>query len=372
MSEYYIGLISGTSMDGIDAVLAQFSSSSMSLIQASAHAYPNELRDKLEAAVREPEACSVDDIGLLDRWTGECFRDAVFALLDDAGIDAECVAAIGSHGQTIRHRPDATYPFTMQIGDPAMIATATGIATVSDFRRTDLALGGQGAPLVPPFHDWLFRDKKRDRVVLNIGGIANITILPAGQDDLAGLDTGPGNTLLDAWIRHDQGAAFDDGGRWASGGTSNAKLLARLLEDPYFAKKPPKSTGPEYFNLDWLQRANASDLAAVDVQATLCELTAVSIANAVRSFAPETSQLLVCGGGIHNPEIQRRLGEQMPQIEISSTASAGLDPDWVEASAFAWLAMRTVQGLSGNNPDVTGASRFAVLGAIYPGAQTAQ
>ena len=367
MPEYYIGLISGTSMDGIDAVLAQFHTSSMAIIQTRTCPYPDELRDKLGAAVREPKTCGIDDIGTLDRWTGECFRDAVFALLNDAGVDAANIVAIGSHGQTLRHRPDATRPFTMQIGDPAIIATATGIATVADFRRTDMALGGQGAPLVPPFHEWLFRDKEQDRVVLNIGGIANITILPAGEASIAGFDTGPGNTLLDAWIRHHQGAAFDEGGRWAAAGSCNDNLLARLLEDPYFAKAQPKSTGPEYFNLDWLHRANANDLKAVDVQATLCELTAVSISNAVRSAAPGTPQVLVCGGGIHNSEIQRRLGEQMPQVEISSTANAGLDPDWVEASAFAWLAMRTLKGKSGNHPAVTGASRFAVLGAIYPG-----
>ncbi len=367
MPEYYIGLISGTSMDGIDAVLAQFHPSSMAVVCTRAHPYPDELRDKLVAAIREPKACGVDDIGMLDRWTGECFRDAVFALLDDAGIDAANIKAIGSHGQTLRHQPDATHPFTMQIGDPAMIATATGIATVADFRRADVALGGQGAPLLPTFHEWLFRDKEQDRVVLNIGGIANVTILPAGEAGIAGFDTGPGNTLLDAWIRQHHGTAFDEDGRWASSGRCDANLLARLLDDPYFAKAPPKSTGPEYFNLDWLRHANTDDLAATDVQATLCELTAVSISNAVKSFAPERSQVLVCGGGIHNPEIQRRLGEQMPQREISSTANAGLDPDWVEASAFAWLAMRTLKGQPGNHPAVTGASRFAVLGAIYPG-----
>lgn len=372
MPEYYIGLISGTSMDGIDAVLAQFHPSSMAVVCTRAHPYPDELRDKLVAAIREPKACGVDDIGMLDRWTGECFRDAVFALLDDAGIDAANIKAIGSHGQTLRHQPDATHPFTMQIGDPAMIATATGIATVADFRRADVALGGQGAPLLPTFHEWLFRDKEQDRVVLNIGGIANVTILPAGEAGIAGFDTGPGNTLLDAWIRQHHGTAFDEDGRWASSGRCDADLLARLLDDPYFAKAPPKSTGPEYFNLDWLRHANTDDLAATDVQATLCELTAVSISNAVKSFSRERSQVLVCGGGIHNPEIQRRLGEQMPQLEISSTANAGLDPDWVEASAFAWLAMRTLKGQTGNHPAVTGASRFAVLGAIYPGAPNAQ
>lgn len=372
MPEYYIGLISGTSMDGIDAVLAQFHPSSMAIAQTRAHPYPDELRDKLVAAIREPKACGVDDIGMLDRWTGECFRDAVFALLDDAGMDAADIKAIGSHGQTLRHQPDATHPFTMQIGDPAMIATATGIATVADFRRADLALGGQGAPLLPTFHEWLFRDKEQNRVVLNIGGIANVTILPAGEAGIAGFDTGPGNTLLDAWIRQHHGTAFDEGGRWASSGRCDANLLARLLADPYFAKAPPKSTGPEYFNLDWLRHANTDGLAATDVQATLCELTAVSISNAVTSLAPETSQVLVCGGGIHNSEIQRRLVEQMPQVEISSTANAGLDPDWVEASAFAWLAMRTLKGQPGNHPAVTGASRFAILGAIYPGAPSTQ
>ncbi len=364
MGDLYIGLISGTSMDGIDAALVEFGESSLQILQTRDYAYPPELRDRLINAMQQPEKCTLDDIGELDRRTGECFRDAAKALLDDAGVTASAVTAIGSHGQTLRHQPDAERPFTLQIGDPTMIATGTGITTVADFRRADLAVGGQGAPLAPIFHEWLFRKSGSGRTILNIGGIANITIL---ADDRAttGFDTGPGNTLMDAWIRKHRNETFDRNGEWAASGLVNTELLKRLLSDQFFSATPPKSTGFEQFNLEWLEAAGAAAIDAGDVQATLCALTAASVSNAITAFAVDTKELLVCGGGVHNAELMRRLGECLPAMDLSSTATAGLDPDWVEAAAFAWLAMRRLQDLPGNLPSVTGAQRAVTLGAIH-------
>ena len=364
MGDLYIGLISGTSMDGIDAALVEFEKSSLQILQTRDYAYPPELRDRLINAMQQPEKCTVDDIGELDRRTGECFRDAAKALLDDAGVAASAVTAIGSHGQTLRHQPDAERPFTLQIGDPTLIATGTGITTVADFRRADLAVGGQGAPLAPIFHEWLFRKSGSGRTILNIGGIANITIL---ADDRAttGFDTGPGNTLMDAWTRKHRNETFDRNGEWAASGSVDTELLKRLLSDSFFSATPPKSTGFEQFNLKWLEAAGAAAIDAGDVQATLCALTAASVSNAITAFAVDTKELLVCGGGVHNAELMRRLGECMPAVDLSSTATAGLDPDWVEAAAFAWLAMRRLQDLPGNLPSVTGAQRAVTLGAIH-------
>ncbi len=364
MGDLYIGLISGTSMDGIDAALVEFEKSSLQLLQTRDYAYPPELRDRLLNAMQLPENCTVDDIGELDQRIGECFRDAAKALLDDAGVAASAVTAIGSHGQTLRHQPDAERPFTLQIGDPTLIATGTGITTVADFRRADLAVGGQGAPLAPIFHEWLFRQSGSGRTILNIGGIANITIL---VDDRAttGFDTGPGNTLMDAWIRRHRNETFDRNGEWAASGSVDTELLERLLSEPFFSATPPKSTGFEQFNLEWLEAAGTASIDAGDVQATLCALTAASVSNAITAFAAGTKELLVCGGGVHNAELMRRLGESMPTISLSSTATAGLDPDWVEAAAFAWLAMRRLQNLPGNLPSVTGAQRAVTLGAIH-------
>ena len=365
MGDYYIGLISGTSMDCIDAALVKFEEASVEIIRTHEHRYPENLRDQLLLAIREPEKFMVDDIGQLDRRVGESFRDAAIELIENTGIDAAAVTAIGSHGQTIRHQPDALHPFTLQIGDPSLIATGTGIRTVADFRRTDVALGGQGAPLTPLFHEWLFNKPGSNRVVLNIGGIANITIMPGDAADTSGFDTGPGNTLLDAWVHRHLKQSFDKNGDWAAQGEVSADLLERLLTDPYFNADPPKSTGFEYFNLEWLETADLSTANAVDVQATLSALTANSIAAAIHQYAGDPSDVFVCGGGVHNADLLERLGAALPGISVTTTESAGLDPDWVEAVAFAWLAMRNLQGLPGNLPAVTGASRPAVLGATY-------
>ena len=363
--EYYIGLISGTSMDGIDAALVKFNDRELVVAATAQHDYPRELREKLFALSRDPESCTLDDIGELNTRVGECFRDASLAVLGQSSLESHQVRAIGSHGQTIRHRPDATHPFTLQLGDPSIIATGTGIDTVADFRIADMALGGEGAPLTPAFHEWLLRDHSGCRVVLNIGGIANITVLPPGDAPVTGFDTGPGNTLLDAWINRHEGSPFDDGGRWAASGSIDSDLLQRLSSDAWFSKTPPKSTGFEYFNLDWLAEAGADACEPIDVQATLVELTAASIADSILHAVQAVREVYVCGGGAHNPVLLQRLSEQLPGVDIATTSSAGLDPDWVEAVAFAWLAMRRIQGMPGNLPAVTGASRPAILGAIH-------
>ncbi|MBT8092037.1 MAG: anhydro-N-acetylmuramic acid kinase [Gammaproteobacteria bacterium] len=368
MSDCYIGLISGTSMDGIDAVIASFGDSELRLLATLEQAYPDELRDALQHAIRHPDACTADQVGTLDRRVGEQFRDAAVAIIEASGMDPDDIVAIGSHGQTLRHRPDATPPYSLQIGDAATIALGTGIVTVADFRRADIAAGGQGAPLVPPFHRWLFGAGAEKRVVLNIGGIANITVLDVDDEAVLGFDTGPGNALLDRWMLANNGKPFDDSGSWAAGGRVNANLLELLLADDYFSLPPPKSTGFEHFNMHWLTRRLercAERVAAIDVQATLAELSARSIAASVAEHASGTRQVLVCGGGAHNTDLIERLRRQLPDMGVASTLAHGLHPDWVEAAAFAWLAMRTMQGRTGNLPSVTGAQSKVVLGAIH-------
>ena len=358
--------MSGTSMDGVDAVVARFGQRSVALDASLKFDYPEELQRRLRAAVSNPEQAGIDEVGELDTWVGECFADAANELLHSAQLSTAAVDAIGSHGQTLRHRPDCEHRFTMQIGNPAVIAARTGIDTVADFRRADVAEGGEGAPLVPPFHRWLFHSADENRVVLNIGGIANLTILPASGDDVTGFDTGPGNTLLDAWTRRHRGSAFDDDGQWSASGRIDERLLGRFLDDAYFAAAPPKSTGVEHFNIDWVDRFDVVDIAVEDVQATLAELTAASIAEALRRWAPATAQVFACGGGAHNSDLLARLERRVDTALIDDTGAAGLDPDWVEAAAFAWLAMRHLHARPGNLPGVTGARREVVLGARYP------
>ncbi|MGB5510293.1 MAG: anhydro-N-acetylmuramic acid kinase [Woeseiaceae bacterium] len=365
MPDYFIGLMSGTSMDGIDAIVVRFGKQDAQLLASLEQPYPEPLRRKLLQAMRDPESCSVDDVGTLDRQVGESFRDAALAVLAGTDLVASDIAAIGSHGQTLRHRPDAPTPYSLQIGDPATIAVGTGITTVADFRRADIAAGGQGAPLVPPFHQWLFGRSGSSRVILNIGGIANITVLGEGNKEPLGFDTGPGNTLLDGWIQANQNKRYDREGAWATSGRVEPALLQALLVDDYFRLAPPKSTGFEHFNLEWLRQRGADNHAPADVQATLAELSARTIAAAIEEHAATAREVLVCGGGFHNNDLLRRLGQNLPGRTVSSTAAEGLHPDWVEATAFAWLAMRTLNKQSGNLPSVTGASRKLVLGAIH-------
>lgn len=366
----YIGLMSGTSMDGIDAALVTFGDRRVELIHCSRLDYPEALRQWLFQAIRTPAECAVDRIGQLDHWVGECFRDAALKLLDEAAVAATSVRAIGSHGQTLRHQPRAARPFTLQIGDPNIIAAGTSITTVADFRRRDVAAGGEGAPLAPAFHHWLFSQAGSVRAVLNIGGIANVTMLAESIDEVTGFDTGPGNTLLDSWIRDHQGKPYDAGGAWSRSGAVSEPLLAAMLDDPYFTQAPPKSTGFEYFNRSWLKgRLDSPGVPAVsdaDVQATLAELTARTVATSLLAHAPDIETVLVCGGGVHNDDLVARLKEYLTGSDVRSTEEFGLHPDWVEAVAFAWLAMRCLGGEPGNIPRVTGASRPQVLGGIYP------
>lgn len=368
MSEHYIGLMSGTSMDAIDAALIDLSDQVPILCNHHSIPIPTELRTRL-IAIAQGENTTVAHIGELDVRMGHLFADAALALLQQSKIAAKTVRAIGSHGQTIYHRPAGPFPTSMQIGDPNIIAERAGITTVADFRRRDMAAGGQGAPLVPAFHARVFHNHSEDRVVVNIGGIANISILPHDTRPLVtGFDTGPGNVLMDSWAALHLHTAMDMGGRWASTGKVHEPLLKSLLRDPYFAEVPPKSTGREYFHRPWLEQALMTlgiSVSPPDIQSTLCEFSAITIAEAIEQYAPATNQVLVCGGGVHNDTLMQRLQTRLANRSLASTAAYGVDPDWVEAMAFAWLAKQTLAGLAGNLPTVTGARHAAVLGGIY-------
>jgi anhydro-N-acetylmuramic acid kinase len=368
MQSLFLGLISGTSADGIDAALVRFESDDpharCALVHGRTFAWEPALRARLVALGQGGDCTSLDKLGALDVQVATAFADAALALLADAGVAAADVRALGSHGQTVRHRPAATHPFTMQLGDGNLIAERTSIATVSDFRRRDVAAGGHGAPLLPALHAALLHSGDEQRAVLNLGGIANLTLLPRAGD-VRGFDSGPANALLDAWCERHTGAAFDAGGAFAASGAVDADLLQRLLDEPWFAQPPPKSSGREQFHLDWVAARLRGDERAADVQATLLELTATSVADALRRTQPDTRRLLVCGGGVHNPVLLRRIATRLPDAIVESTAAHGVDPDFVEAMGFAWLARETLAGRPGNLPAVTGARGPRVLGAIH-------
>lgn len=374
VSQLYLGLISGTSADGIDAALVRLAggddSTRCELVHGRTYAWPDALRSRLIALGQGAAIESLDELGTLDVRIGEHFAAAALRLIDEAGVAADEVRAIGSHGQTVRHRPagaafDGHHPFTLQLGDAHVIAERTGIATVADFRRRDVAAGGHGAPLLPALHNALLHSPREDRAVLNLGGIANFTLLPR-QGDVRGFDTGPANALMDAWCARHTGQAFDADGAFASLGAADVELLQRLLDEPWFALPPPKSTGREVFHLEWVETRLQGDEAAVDVQATLLELTAVSIAEALRAHQPDTRRVLVCGGGVHNAQLLRRIAAHLPGMVVESTARHGVDPDFVEAMGFAWLARQALAGQPGNLPSVTGARGPRVLGVVYP------
>lgn len=369
MADHYIGLMSGTSLDGIDAVLVCLDNGQLTLIASHSHTLPAPLRAELLALAHgcdnELERMARTDVRL-----GQVLAEAALSVLDKAGMSPDTVRAIGSHGQTIRHLPDTALPATVQIGDPNTIAEQTGITTVADFRRRDLAAGGQGAPLVPAFHAYQLRHPAHDRVVVNIGGMANITVLPAAATcAVTGFDTGPGNVLMDAWISEHLHQTLDRDGAWAASGQPIPALLDRCLADPYFSLPPPKSTGREYFHLDWLKQQiqtlpHAPDPA--NVQASLAALTATSIAQAITRHAPAAQEVFVCGGGAHNPLLMQQLAHHLPGRHVAATDEAGLPADWVEAMAFAWLAHQCLSRRPGNLPAVTGARHPVLLGGIYP------
>jgi len=359
----YVGLISGTSADAIDTALVEIDKQKIQLITALSFPYPDQLQTEIRAAFHDIP--TDETIAKLDHAVGRSFAQAVDNLLDAAGVTPRQITAIGSHGQTLRHEPDIAQPYSLQVGNGPLIAVQTGITTVNDFRRADIASGGQGAPLAPALHAALFRSRAGDRAIVNIGGIANITHLPADPaQTVIGFDSGPGNTLLDAWIRQTRGQPFDNDGAWAQSGHVHDRLLELLLTDPYFDRTPPKSTGFEYFNLDWLatkQRLLEIPVSPEDIQATLLALTAKSIAGAL----PPVTEVYICGGGVHNRALMDSLTTEMRPVPVASTEQLGLHPDWVEATTFAWLAHRRLQGLPGNLPSVTGASKAVPLGIVH-------
>lgn len=366
----YLGMLSGTSRDGADVVLVRFDQGAPKLLSSYCVSYPaalaKDLKDLIERRQRPDDA----DIERLDRELADFFALAAWGLLERAGVKPNEITALGSHGQTIWHQPQKPNAETLQLGDPQRIANLIGIRTVGDFRQADLAAGGQGAPLAPLLHKALLMRERGIRAVLNIGGISNVSLLNA-LGSVTGHDTGPGNCLLDGWIHQHKGLDYDANGQWAAGGKVDRLLLDRLLDDPYFSRKPPKSTGVEYFNAKWLQTrldARRAEFSAThtslrDVQATLSELTAYSIADAVR-FG-NADELLVCGGGSHNLDLMERLRHLLPDKQVATTHKAGIDPDWMEGILFAWLARERLAGRAQDTTSITGAKAPVLLGDIF-------
>lgn len=360
---FYIGVMSGTSLDGLDIALVDLSPA-IRLIATHYIPMPAALRTELlELCSSGPDEIARSAIAQ-QSWV-KLAAQGIHALLNEQQLKPADITAIGSHGQTIRHEP--ARGFTVQIGNPALLSELTGITVVGDFRSRDVAAGGQGAPLVPAFHEALFEERVGNRAVLNVGGFSNLSLIEPAKP-VTGFDCGPGNVLLDAWIYQQRGEHFDRDGQWAATGKVEPILLNTLLSDPFFVTKGPKSTGREVFNLPWLSHhlSKLQPFAPEDVQATLLELTALTIVESLQHAQSNTQELLVCGGGAHNQTLMKRLADLLPDTNVSSTAAYGLDPDWVEAMAFAWLAYCCLEGIPGNRPSVTGARGLRVLGAIYP------
>ncbi len=354
-------------MDAVDTALVDFKDRTPRLLAALSTPWPAGLKDRL---VQLAEGATLDAAAFaaLDAEIGAHFAVAVNRLLEHAAIRSDQVAAIGCHGQTVAHSPDTDPGCTLQMGDANLVAERTGITTINDFRRRDMAAGGQGAPLAPAFHAAFLRDEHENRVVLNLGGIANITILPADPARaVSGFDTGPANCLMDIWTQRQLDADYDHDGAWAASADPDPDLLADLLDDPFFSRKPPKSTGTQYFSADWLtaRLAGAAGRPPAKIQATLLALTCRTVADAIHRHAPDTSRVLVCGGGAHNRTLLQQLAEASG-LAVETTAVHGIDPEWMEAMGFAWLAQRTLAGKPGNLPAVTGAAGPRILGAIHP------
>lgn len=369
MKKLYIGLMSGTSMDAVDAALVDFSTDQPTLLATYKSPLPNPLRKEL-STLYTTDTITITKLAELDQKIALISVNTVKKLLEKSNFSSNAILAIGSHGQTIFHYPRlSSYPFTIQIGDPNIIAEKTGITTVADFRRRDIAAGGQGAPLTPAFHNTIFRTKKEDTLVLNLGGIANITYLAADlKAPVLGFDTGPANCLLDQWIHLHLKRWFDEDGAWAANATFDEALLNQFLSDPYFQLNSPKSTGPDYFNFKWIQTQLASlsrDLSPAIVQATLCELVAVSVARAIHHFKSTQGVILLCGGGSKNTYLKKRLATNCRQHQLLLTDDRGIASDWLEAMAFAWIAKQTLEGKCSNLPETTGAKKSTILGGIY-------
>lgn len=368
--DLYIGVMSGTSMDGIDASLCSVTEHNISTLRFHSSMFSESLKSKLQS-LSLPGNNEIDRMGEASIQLGEAIAKTINQLISQTTIKSSDITAIGCHGQTIRHRPYADKPFSLQIGDPSTIAQLTGITTITDFRMADMAASGQGAPLVPAFHQARFSSEDSSRVILNIGGIANISLLPPNKNcntQLSGYDTGPGNILMDQWINDCLGRPYDESGNWAKSGTIIDTLLKECLNEAYFQQAAPKSTGKEIFNLDWLkEKVDGHPYRQQDIQRTLLELTAKSISDGViSSTQKQACEVYICGGGIHNQLLIDRLSSLLNGYTIHSTQLLGVDPQLVEATAFAWLARQTINNLPGNAPLVTGATRAKVLGGIYP------
>jgi len=367
---FYIGVMSGTSLDAIDVALIETSPTDKPhLIAHHTAEFSVDLQKALKALIRS-QSCQLCQLGELDIQLGDAYAEAILGLLKSSATPAVQIDGIGCHGQTVFHSPDSTYPFSMQIGNGNVIAEKTGITTVCDFRQRDIVNGGEGAPLAPAFHAAMFRSDSENRIIVNIGGISNISILAADcHSRLQGFDTGPGNTLMDTWIQQHHQLPFDNGGRWAEGGQINQTLLMQLKSDPYFSRQIPKSTGCELFNQNWLTQqlilANCENLDAQDIQATLLAFTVSTITDAIHQYASQTEKVYVCGGGAKNTALMQQLQDALGNIEVTTTASIGLDPQWVEAVAFAWLAEQNLQRNALDLRYVTGARSPSILGAVY-------
>lgn len=365
--QYFIGLMSGTSADGIDLALVDFSGTKPLLVQSYFSAYNDDLHNRI-TELYEPGLNEIDKAFHLDKELASHFAQAIHVFLTQLKLEASDIVAIGNHGQTIRHRPKSAtveLPYTLQIGCSQTLACFTGIDVVGQFRHKDIALGGQGAPLVPAFHRQLFDVQTSDTFIVNIGGIANITYLPScASKQVLGFDTGPGNGLMDAWCNKYHQARYDQGGKWAASGELLPDLLGQLLSDSYFKQPLPKSTGREYFNLAWLDSYLDTAHQPSDVQHTLTQLTASTIANDIKQLS-DNGQILLCGGGVHNTTLRKMLELQLPQFTLSDISEFGIESDSLEAMAFAWLAFAYKKNIDSNMPSVTGASKSTTLGVLF-------
>lgn len=355
--------MSGTSLDGIDAVLVDFARAQPGLLAKNYLPFDDALKNDL-LALQQPGHNELHRAQLTGNQLARLYATAVNTLLDTANLPNAGIKAIGCHGQTIRHCPE--YGYTLQIGNAALLAELTGITVVSDFRSRDIAAGGQGAPLVPAFHDKALRHPVRHRVIVNVGGISNLTNLPP-NGDTTGFDCGPGNLLMDAWCGQHLGKPYDDGGAWAASGRVLPALLEQMLAEPFFALTPPRSSGRDLFNMAWLQDKLQGGERAEDVQATLLELTCQAIVQSIRRYCAAAAEIYLCGGGAHNLSLRTRLAALLPDNTVQTTDAIGMDGDYLEAVAFAWLAQQALQGKPANLPQVTGARHACVLGAIYYG-----
>ena len=363
----FIGVMSGTSMDAVDTALVDFSTEQPRLLANASQTWPPTLRERLNSfAMGSP--LDATQLAILDADTGIFIADAINALLTENAVESSTITAIGCHGQTVAHAPENEPGTTLQLGDANLIAERTGITTINDFRRRDMAAGGEGAPLAPAFHQAMLRSTEEHRVVLNLGGIANITLLPKEpSQDAIGLDTGPASCLMDGWCRQQLGKPFDDRGTWAASAQADPALLEVLLDDPYFDLPAPKSTGTQHFSGQWLRQrlTNFGHLDPAVIQATLLQLTTRTIADAVEHHADDAERILVSGGGANNDAMLAQLNEILGR-PVESTARYGIEPHAMEIMAFAWMAKRTLDKLPSNLPSVTGASGPRILGAIHP------